>query len=454
MTNILELIGNTPVVKLRGFDTGLCEIYIKLESQNPGGSIKDRIALSMIREAEARGDIKPGATLIEATAGNTGLGLALVAAQLGYKLILVIPDKMSREKVRHLQAMGAEIVHTRSDVGKGHPDYYHDRAQALANSIPGSYYINQFGNLDNPKAHEQGTAPEIWKQMNGKLDAIVCGVGSGGTITGLSRYFSKVAPELQLVLADPQGSILDHYIKTGEVLKTSGSWLVEGIGEDYLPEIIDLSRVKHSYTISDRESVMTARELLRTNGIMAGSSSGTLLAAALRYAREQKEKKVILTFACDSGNKYLSKQFSNAWMKEQGFLEDTKLGDLRDLVAAPFNSSLVTSVKSDETLGIAFQRMKTDDLSQLPVLESGKVVGMIADTDILLSVYKDRKNFHAPVSSVMITNLVVVESSEPVERLLELLQQGLTPIVTNQGSYYGFVTRTDLINYLKSKIGD
>ncbi len=172
--NILDLIGNTPVIKLRGFETGLCEVFIKLESQNPGGSIKDRIALSMIRRAEARGDIKPGTTLVEATAGNTGLGLALVASQLGYKLILVIPDKMSREKVRHLQAMGAEIVSTRSDVQKGHPDYYHDRAQALAASIPGSYYVNQFGNTDNPLAHQEGTGPEIWKQMEGNLDAIVC----------------------------------------------------------------------------------------------------------------------------------------------------------------------------------------------------------------------------------------------------------------------------------------
>jgi cystathionine beta-synthase len=450
--NILDLIGNTPVIKLRGFDTGLCEIFIKLESQNPGGSIKDRIALSMIRRAEARGDIKPGATLVEATAGNTGLGLALVASQLGYKLILVIPDKMSREKVRHLQAMGAEIVTTRSDVQKGHPDYYHDRAQALAASIPGSYYVNQFGNTDNPLAHQEGTGPEIWKQMEGKLDAIVCGVGSGGTITGLNNFFINVAPNLELVLADPVGSILAHYIKTGEVLKESGSWVVEGIGEDFLPSILDLSRVRSAYSISDQDSLDTARELLKTNGIMAGSSSGTLLAAALRYAREQKVAKRILTFACDSGNKYLSKQFNNVWMKEQGFLKSPKYGDIRDMVATTFDSSSLTYVKPDETLMIAFQRMKSEDVSQLPVLDQSKVVGIIDGSDILPSVYSDRHNFKKLVKEVMVTKLEVLEHTDSVSKVVDLLQRGYVPIVTVDQKFYGFITRTDLLNYLKSSL--
>ncbi len=215
--NVLALIGNTPVVRVNHLDTGPCELYLKLESANPGGSIKDRIALTMIEEAERRGDLKPGATLVEGTAGNTGLGLALVAAQKGYRLILVIPDKMSREKISNLKAMGAEVVITRSDVGKGHPEYYQDLAASIAENTDGAYFVNQFANPDNPLCHETLTGPEIWRQMEGKLDAMVVGVGSSGTITGLSRYFSTVAPELELVLADPEGSILADYIATGKV---------------------------------------------------------------------------------------------------------------------------------------------------------------------------------------------------------------------------------------------
>ncbi|MFW5816825.1 MAG: PLP-dependent cysteine synthase family protein, partial [Wenzhouxiangella sp.] len=260
--NVLELIGDTPIVRVNALDAGPCELFLKLESANPGGSIKDRIALNMIEAAEQRGDLKPGATLVEGTAGNTGLGLALVAARKGYRLILVIPDKMSREKISNLKAMGAEVVITRSDVGKGHPEYYQDLAQRIAEETPGSYFINQFGNPDNPLTHETMTGPEIWRQMDGDLDAIVIGVGSSGTITGLSRYFAEVAPQLELILADPEGSILADYIASGKVREDAGGWLVEGIGEDFLPSISDFSRVSKAYSISDRDSFLTARELL------------------------------------------------------------------------------------------------------------------------------------------------------------------------------------------------
>ena len=244
--SVLDIIGDTPIIRARRLDTGPCTLYLKLESQNPGGSIKDRIGLKMIEAAEARGDIQPGATLVEGTAGNTSIGLALVAQQKGYKLILVVPDKMSREKIFNLKAMGAEVVLTRSDVAKGHPDYYQDMAERIARETPGAYFINQFGNPDNPAAHETGTGPELLAQMGGKLDAIVFGCGSSGTMTGLSRFLAKASPATELVLADPVGSILEEYINRGTLSEKSGSWMVEGIGEDFLPAISDFSRVKQA----------------------------------------------------------------------------------------------------------------------------------------------------------------------------------------------------------------
>jgi len=308
-SSILDLVANTPIIKVQRLDTGLCSLYLKLENQNPGGSIKDRIGLSMIEAAERRGDIRPGATLVEGTAGNTGIGLALAAEQKGYRLILVIPDKMSREKIFNLKAMGAEVVLTRSDVPKGHPEHYQDLAAKIAAETPGGYFVNQFGNPDNPAAHMHSTAPEILRQMNevGGVDALVVGCGSGGTLTGLSQYFAEHSPDTELILADPAGSILADYAKTGIVGVASGSWMVEGIGEASMPPPVgDFSRVKHAYAITDGESFLTARELLRNEGIFGGSSTGTLVAAALKYCREQTTPKTVLTFACDTGNTHES----------------------------------------------------------------------------------------------------------------------------------------------------
>ncbi|MGH8273617.1 MAG: PLP-dependent cysteine synthase family protein, partial [Gammaproteobacteria bacterium] len=310
--SVLDLVGNTPMVEASRLDTGPCRLFIKLEALNPGGSIKDRIGLSMIDAAEKRGDIKSGDLLVEATAGNTGLGLALVAAVRGYRLLIVMPDKMSREKVFNVQAMGAEVVLTRSDVQKGHPEYYQDMAERLASERDG-YYINQFGNPDNPAAHAATTGPEIFEQMDGKVDAIVLGVGTSGTLTGISRYFREHSPATEFVLADPEGSVLADYIETGKLGKAS-RWMVEGIGEDFIPTIADLSAVKRAYTIPDAESFAVAREVLRKEGLLLGSSSGTLIAAALRYCREQSEAKRVVTLGCDTGAKYLSKVYNDFWL--------------------------------------------------------------------------------------------------------------------------------------------
>lgn len=318
--SILEIVGNTPIVRVENLDTGPCELLLKLESLNPGGSIKDRPALGMIEAAEKEGLLKPGYTIIEATAGNTGIGLAQAACQKGYKMIIVMPDKMSQEKIDHMLAFGAEVILTRSDVNRGHPEYYQDKAQGIADSMPNAFYINQFGNMVNTQTHERWTGPEIHKQLDGKLDAFVVGVGTGGTLSGAGKYLKNNIKDLDIVLADPKGSMLANYTLTGEIEETS-SWLVEGIGEDYIPTICDMSLVDKAYTIPDKEAFLAARELLKKTGILAGSSSGTLLAAALRYCREQSEAKRVLTFVCDTGNKYFSKLYNNAWMSEKGFVE-------------------------------------------------------------------------------------------------------------------------------------
>jgi len=446
---VLPLIGNTPLLRLRGFDTGPCELFVKLESQNPGGSIKDRIGLSMIEAAERSGALRPGQTLVEATAGNTGLSLALVAAQKGYPLTLVIPDKMSQEKIHHLRAMGAEVRMTRSDVGKGHPQYYQDLAATIAAEV-GGYYVNQFENPANPRAHETTTAPEVHRQMGQKLDAIVCGVGSGGTITGMSRYFAKAAPEVEIVLADPQGSVLAGYVRTGQ-LGQAGSWLVEGVGEDFIPANCDLSRVSRAYTISDEESFLTARTLLRRDQILAGSSSGLLVAAAVRYCREQQEAKRVVTFVCDSGNKYLSKMFNDFWMRDQGFLRGPTRGDLRDVIARSQDQGSVVAIAPEDTLLVAYSRMKLYDVSQLPVLRDGEIVGILDESDLLVAIHEGEEAFSHRVDRHMTRKLVTVQVQTPLASLYPLFDRGLVVIVCDGTHFLGLITRIDLLNYLRRK---
>ena len=450
-SSLLDLIGNTPLVPVTRIDTGPCELFVKLESQNPGGSIKDRIAVSMIEAAERDGRIRPGGTLIEATAGNTGLALALVGLAKGYRTKLVLPDKMSQEKVFHLRALGAEIVMTRSDVGKGHPEYYQDMAEAIAAKTPNSVYINQFGNPANPEAHEKTTGPEIWAQTDGRLDAVVCGVGSGGTLAGLTRYFRKVAPHVKMVLADPAGSVLAHYVATGE-MTDAGSWLVEGIGEDFVPPIADLTGVAEAYTIDDADSFAAARELLAKEGILAGSSSGTLLAGALRYCRSRERPERVVTFACDSGNKYLSKMFNDYWMYDQGFLTHPAAGGLTDLVQRRYAEGSVVTVRPDDTLLTAFGRFKLYQVSQLPVLDGNHVVGIVDESDVLHAVVSETTHFGDTVSSVMSTRLETLQPDAPITRVMQILDQGMVAIVMDGDDFVGLITRIDLLNHLRRRI--
>jgi cystathionine beta-synthase len=448
---ILSLIGDTPLVEITRMDTGPCQLFVKLESQNPTGSIKDRVALAMIEAAEHEGKLQPGGTVIEATAGNTGLGLALVAGAKGYRVLLVIPDKMSQEKIFHIKALGAEVKIVRSDVTRGHPEYYQDVAARLAEEIPGAFYVNQFGNPANPTAHERSTGPEIWEQMRHDVDAIVCGVGSGGTLTGLGRFFSRVKPRrgIEMVLADPTGSVLYEYVKTGELVQ-SGSWAVEGIGEDFIPEIADMSFVTDAYEIDDEESFATARELLRQEGILGGSSTGTMLAAALRYCRNQTRRKRVVTFVADSGNKYLSKMFNDFWMAEQGFIHRPPHGDLSDLISHRYEAGEVISVGRTDTLLTAFKRMRAADVSQVPVVdEKGRAVGILDESDVLVKVHRDSTHFNDQVSTAMSDRLETMSPQAKINDLLGVFDRGRVAIVMDGDKFLGLITRTDLLSYLR-----
>src|SRR5216110_121418 len=447
MPSVLELIGNTPMIEAQRLDTGGCRLFLKLENQNPGGSIKDRIALSMIEAAERAKQIQKGSLVVEATAGNTGLGLALVASQKGYRLLIVVPDKMSQEKIFHLRALGAEVRLTRSDVTKGHADYYQDMAARIARETPGAFYVNQFGNEANPWAHEHTTGPEIWEQMEHQLDAMVCGVGTGGTLTGLGRFFAKVAPKAEMVLADPQGSILAPLVNTGKTPEHVGSWLVEGIGEDFVPPVCDLSLVKKAYAIPDREALLTCRELLRKEGVMAGTSTGTLVAAALRYCRESSSPKRVVSLVCDSGNKYLSKVYNDFWMLDQGFVEREHHGDLRDLISRLHQERAVATVSADEKVLAAYQRMKLYDVSQLPVLRDGRIVGIVDEEDILAEVYDNPEHFNEPVTEAMESHVVTVAPGASIEELMDIFKRGMVAIVVDGAEFLGLITRIDFLNW-------
>jgi cystathionine beta-synthase len=452
MASVLDLIGSTPLIEVTRIDRGPCRLFLKLEGANPSGSIKDRPARAMIEAAEAEGRLRPGGTIVEATAGNTGLGLALVGQRKGYRTLLVVPDKMAREKVLHAKAMGAEVVITRSDVGKGHPDYYQDLAEAITRRTPNAFFVNQFANAANPRAHETTTGPEILRQMEGEVDAIVIGVGSGGTLTGVGRFMQQASPRTQMILADPQGSVLAPLVETGRMTQ-AGSWAVEGIGEDFVPPNADLSLVRKAYAIADADSFATARELLLREGVLAGSSSGTLLAAALCHCRAQSEPKRIVSLVCDSGAKYLSKVFNPTFLAQEGWTHPHRHGTVRDVVVRSYSEGTAVVVRPQDNLRTVFARMRSADVSQLPVVdENGHVVGLVDESDVLAALLTERDSteaFGRPVKDVMVTRLETISAEAPVADLVPLFRKDYVAIVMDGDRFLGLATRLDLINYFR-----
>jgi cystathionine beta-synthase len=350
-----------------------------------------------------------------------------------------------------VKALGAEVRITRSDVTRGHPEYYQDVAARLAEEIPGAFYVNQFGNPANPLAHERTTGPEIWEQMRHDVDAIVVGVGSGGTLTGLGRFFNRVKPRrgIEMVLADPKGSVLYEYVKSRK-LNEAGSWAVEGIGEDFIPEIADMSLVTEALEIDDSESFDTVRELLRKEGIFGGSSTGTLVAGALRYCRQQTKPKRVVSFVVDTGNKYLSKMYDDFWMAEQGFLHRPPHGDLSDLISHRYEAGEVISVGPGDTLLTAFKRMRSADVSQVPVVDrDGRAIGILDESDVLVKVHHNPSHFNDPVKQAMTSKLETLSPKATIKDLLNVFDRGRVAIVMEDDKFLGLVTRSDLLSYLR-----
>ena len=449
--SLLHLIGRTPMVEVTKIDTGPCRLFLKLEAQNPGGSIKDRIAVEMIEAAETQGWLKSGGTIVEATAGNTGLALTLVGQAKGYKVLLVIPDKMSKEKIQHLRAMGADVRLTRSDVPHGHPEYYTDMAERLSQQIPGGFYVNQFANDANSAAHVKTTGPEIWEQMGHEVDAFVAGIGSGGTITGVARFLKSQGAKTEIILADPVGSTLAGIVNDG-VPGPEGSYTVEGIGQNFVPDTADMSLIDKAYSIPDAEAIATVRELLLKEGILAGSSSGTLIAAALRWCREQTEPKRVVTFVCDTGAKYLSKVYNDAWLADQGLGERDIHGDLSDLITRKYAKGDVVVAGPNDTLDTAFKRMRGADVSQLPIIDEGRLVGILDESDIVHVMNTDeitrQERFKKSVGTVMTRDLDTVQVNEPLDALIPLFDRDRVALVLDGEQFVGIITRVDLINHL------
>ena len=446
--SILESIGRTPLIRLgRSVENFAPTICAKVESLNPGGSTKDRVALNMILAAERVGALKPGGTVIEATAGNTGLGLALVSAVRGYRCIFVLPDKMSEDKVRLLRAYGAEVVITPTNVPPDSPESYNGVANRLSREIRGAWRAGQFTNLENPQAHYEQTGPEIWEQTGGRITAFVAAAGTGGTISGVGRYLKERNPALRVIGADIEGSILSG--------GTPGSWKVEGIGEDFVPSTLNAQVVDEWIRISDAESFITARRIARQEGILLGGSSGTSLAAAFQYALRCKPEDLIVVLCADTGRNYLSKMYDDAWMAHNGFVEiapeQTTAGDLLQALG---REGKLACLLPDDSLQHAADTFRERGISQMPVLENGKIIGAVQEITIVHALHSGIDARDANVRQVMARPMPEVEVSVLVQEIYRLLLAGNQAVVVKkEGRIAGLITRSDLMEYYENSAG-
>jgi cystathionine beta-synthase len=438
---ILAAIGRTPLIPLRRLSVGLAaRILVKLESLNPGGSIKDRVGVAMVEEAERRGWLRPGGTIIEATAGNTGVGLALAAAVRGYRCIFVLPDKMSGEKIRLLRAYGAEIVVTPTSVPPDSPESYNGVADRLAREIPGAWRPNQFANLANPEVHYRTTGPEIWEQTGGTITAFVAGAGTGGTISGVGRYLKERNPDITVVGADPEGSIL-----SGDAPKP---WKVEGIGEDFVPKTLNGQVVDEWVRVGDAESFHTAREMARREGMLVGGSAGTAVAAALRFARRLSAEDVVVVLCADTGRNYLSKFHDDAWMAENHLLRAVPVPEtLGDLIRSRRGRPLVV-VGPEASIAEAVERMQSRGISQLPVLHDGQAVGSIQEVTLARLLHDGSDPACVRVGDVMARALPQLDVAVHLDEAYRLLLAGNSGVLaTTDGAVIDIITRIDLITY-------
>ena len=445
--SLIDLIGKTPMLHASRLATGPCDLLLKLELNNPADSIKDRIAQSMINDAEKKGLLKPGGLIVEGTAGNTGIALAMIGKLRGYKVTVVLPDKMSQGKINHLKALGAKVVLTSSQSKKGDKDYYQEVAQKIAKDKNG-FYINQFSNTANPKAHEETTGPEIWSQCEGKIDAFVAGVGSGGTITGAGRYLKKMNPSIEIILADPVGSIVAEATR-GNLITTTDSWHVEGVGEDFIPSILDLSIIDDAIEISDERSFQVVKELLLKEGLLVGSSSGTLIAAALEWCSRQTEPKRIVTFACDSGAKYMDKLFNRSWKQRNGIEEKENLQDLRNLLSQRAAYGEVSVIKEDQKMEEALAIMMREELDHIAVVDKQNIYLGHLSYYSFINENCSKKNLKDAVVSLHIEKQILkIDRSSSLQKAASLLKnKSILAIVGPNGYFEGFLRPSDLLPY-------
>jgi cystathionine beta-synthase len=445
--NILELIGGTPLVKLNKMTRGLKPLVLaKIESLNPGGSVKDRIGIAMIERAERSGELKPGGTIVEATSGNTGIGIALACAVKGYRCVFVMTDKCSQEKVRYLKALGADVVVVSVAAKADSPDHYVNTARRIARETPNAILAFQYGNPANPEAHYRTTGPEIWEQTDGRITHFVAGLGTGGTISGVGRYLKEKSQNIKVIGADPYGSVFKTYKESGRLMEAT-PYLVEGIGQELIPENVHLKYVDEIINVTDRDSFNTARRMGREEGIFCGGSSGTIAWAALKAAENLTEDDVLVFIVCDTGERYLSKFLSDEWMKEKRLLgvERMTLSLLNEMKEQGETPRLV-AVGPDHVLSEALQMMNQHGLSQLPVLDDGNSVGSLREGRVMAKLLNNRELLHVPVSEVMDAPFPVVNESVEVERATKYLKNAPAVLIEEYGRIVGIITRHDVID--------
>jgi cystathionine beta-synthase len=444
--DILGLVGRTPLVKLNRLTHGLkATVLAKMENLNPGYSVKDRIGLAMVEAAEGEGLLKPGGTIVEATSGNTGIGLALAAAVKGYRCIFVMTDKASTEKVRYLKALGADVVVTPASAKPGTPDHYVTTAQRIAHETPNSFYPDQYSHPANPGAHYRTTGPEVWEQTEGKITHFVAGIGTGGTISGTGRFLKEQNPHIRIVGADPYGSIFKTYKETGKTVEAT-PYLVEGIGQQVVPENAHMKYIDEVVNVTDRESFELSRQLGRLEGIFCGGSTGTNLAAALRVAQPLDESGLVVFIVCDTGEHYLSKHHSDEWMKEKRLLEPQKItaGLLSQTKGERSPETLITA-RPDERVADALAKMSETSLTQIPVLEDGHSVGSLRESRVLSKVLNNRDLLESPVSEVMDASFPIVDVDASLSEVTRELQSSPAVLVEDYGRITGIITRHDVL---------